>query len=67
MATKKIQHDEKSHVSTVQLAVGAASLFLFIVGLKRTFHVDPARAIQTPGTEEPTEADGYGGGSGRTR
>ena len=43
MATKQTQADEKSGVSKMQLAVGAASLFLFIVGLKRTFRVEDAR------------------------
>jgi hypothetical protein len=57
MATKQPQADDKSKVSTVKLAVGAASLFLFIVGLKRTFHVDEARGTRT--TEE--EGDGANG------
>lgn len=43
MATKQNPSEEKSGVSKIQLAVGAASLFLFIVGLKRTFQVDEAR------------------------
>jgi hypothetical protein len=40
MATTEKQAEEKSSVSKIQLAVGAASLFLFIVGLKRTFRVE---------------------------
>jgi hypothetical protein len=59
MATKQTVVDEKSKVSTVQLAVGAASLFLFIVGLKRTFRVDEARGTGT--------ADTGDGKSGRKR
>ena len=50
MAIKQTAADEKSTVSTVQLAVGAASLFLFIVGLKRTFRVEEAR--ETPPAED---------------
>ena len=66
MATKQMQAEEKSSVSTVQLAVGAASLFLFIVGLKRTFHVDSTRAAQTSDADESTVVDGRDG-SGRKR
>lgn len=62
MSTKQMQAEEKSNVSTVQLAVGAASLFLFIVGLKRTFQVDPGKASG----DESTGVDGYNGG-GRQR
>lgn len=40
MATKKKESEEKAGISKVQLAIGAASLFLFIVGLKRTFRVE---------------------------
>jgi hypothetical protein len=66
MATKQSQVDEKSKVSTVQLAVGAASLFLFIVGLKRTFSVQEARG--TRGTEDGETKNGDGrSASGRTR
>lgn len=35
--------EAKPGVSKVKLAVGAASLFLFIVGLKRTFSMDDSR------------------------
>ena len=63
MATKQTQANEKSNVSTMQLAVGAASLFLFIVGLKRTFRVEEAggnRAAEEGDTKQ-------GSTSGRTR
>ena len=43
MATKQKQSEEKGGISKVQLAIGAASLFLFIVGLKRTFRVEDHR------------------------
>lgn len=33
-------------ISKVKLAVGAASLFLFIVGVKRSFRTDEGREIQ---------------------
>ena len=48
MATKQTQSEEKPGVSKLQLAVGAASLFLFIVGLKRTFQVEEAKGNGTP-------------------
>ena len=66
MATKQKVEDEKSKVSTVQLAVGAASLFLFIVGLKRTFRVDEARDTAAKEAGDGQSADG-GTGSGRKR
>lgn len=66
MATKQKVEDEKSKVSTVQLAVGAASLFLFIVGLKRTFRVDEARGTAEPEAGDGKSADGRTG-SGRKR
>ena len=65
MATKQTAGDEKSKVSTVQLAVGAASLFLFIVGLKRTFRVDEAREAGTSDTADGKGADGRAAGRKR--
>lgn len=60
--TTKQKSDEKPGVSKVQLAVGAASLFLFIVGLKRTFRVDEERQkLGAPDSPEPQKS------SGRTR
>ena len=66
MATKQTQADEKSNVSTVQLAVGAASLFLFIVGLKRTFRVEDARGTGASNESDSKNGDGRAA-SGRTR
>ena len=66
MGTKQTQADEKSKVSTVQLAVGAASLFLFIVGLKRTFRVEDARETSPPQDGDAQQADGRSTG-GRAR
>ena len=66
MVTKQTQVDEKSHVSTMQLAVGAASLFLFIVGLKRTFRVEDARGRSGADEGDSKKSDG-GAASGRTR
>jgi len=37
---KTPRSDPKPGVSKVKLAIGAASLFLFIVGLKRSFRLD---------------------------
>lgn len=37
---KKTDGEEKPGMSRVRLAIGAASLFLFIVGLKRSYRVD---------------------------
>lgn len=51
MSTKQTQSEEKSGVSKIQLAVGAASLFLFIVGLKRSFRVEDAGPADAPSRE----------------
>ena len=48
MATKQSTPEQKSGVSKIQLAVGAASLFLFIVGLKRSFKVDDGKSGAAP-------------------
>ena len=66
MATEQKQAEDKSKVSTVKLAVGAASLFLFIVGLKRTFRVDEARGTRGSEDEDGAGWDGRTG-SGRSR
>jgi hypothetical protein len=55
MATKKKQSEEKAGISKVQLAIGAASLFLFIVGLKRTFRVEDHR--ESPAPPESAKAE----------
>jgi hypothetical protein len=56
-------NEDRGGVSKVKLALGAASLFLFIVGLKRTFTPDTA-----PGgaevRDEPPLRDGTGAGGG---
>ena len=41
----KDQGEKSGGISKVKLAVGAASLFLFIVGVKRTFRTDEGREI----------------------
>jgi hypothetical protein len=66
MATEQTQADDKGKVSTVKLAVGAASLFLFIVGLKRTFRVDEARGTRAADDGEGAGVEGRTG-SGRAR
>ena len=53
-------------MSTVQLAVGAASLFLFIVGLKRTFRVEEARGTGAASESDSKNGDGRAA-PGRTR
>ena len=50
MATPEKRSEEKPGVSKLQLAIGAASLFLFIVGLKRTFRVEDHRG--SPATDD---------------
>ena len=44
MSKKKSGGPEKQGISKVKLALGAASLFLFIIGVKRTFRMDPGEA-----------------------
>jgi hypothetical protein len=41
MSKKKSGRPEDQGISKVKLALGAASLFLFIIGVKRTFRIDP--------------------------
>ena len=66
MATKQTQANDKSNVSKVQLAVGAASLFLFIVGLKRTFRVEEANEAGAADESESRQGELHAA-SGRTR
>ena len=59
MATQE-KRSEKPVVSKMQLAIGAASLFLFIVGLKRTFRVED-HGETAAGEDGPSEStDGRG-------
>ena len=41
---QKQKGSDKKKVSTLKLAIGAASLFLFIVGVKRSFKLDEVQA-----------------------
>ena len=66
MATRKAESEEKTGVSKVQLALGAASLFLFIVGLKRTFQVEEHRAGRAASGEKRESSEARGK-SRRTR
>lgn len=43
---------QRKGVSKVKLAIGAASLFLFIVGMKRTFRMDEAAEADTAPEDE---------------
>jgi hypothetical protein len=44
MSEKKKEAGSGQTISTLKLAIGAASLFLFIVGVKRSFKLDEAQA-----------------------
>jgi hypothetical protein len=44
--------------SRLKLALGAASLFFFVIGVKRTFRTEDGREILT--TDEPVEGGGAG-------
>jgi hypothetical protein len=67
MDPKSSASESKPGVSKLKLAVGAASLFLFIVGLKRTFSMDDApsgaRIADLP-EGEPTRTERQGGSRG---
>ena len=51
MSEKDGDKGEKQGVSKVKLAIGAASLFLFIVGVKRTFRMEEVQGGNTPTKE----------------
>lgn len=46
MSTKTVEPDKQA-ISKTKLILGAASLFLFIVGVKRTFKMDEAQGGRT--------------------
>lgn len=48
MSDSKRAAEQKPGISKVKLAVGAASLFLFIVGLKKTFRDVDAQGLEGP-------------------
>lgn len=59
MSAKQGSDGAKPRISNLKLAIGAASLFLFIVGVKRTFRTDEGKEIRStrrgalaPGDEE---------------
>ena len=62
-AQRARQPQEKQPVSKLKLALGAASLFLFIVGLKRTFQMEEAQG-ERPTPPVGAEAPGEGGEQG---
>ena len=43
MSEKKKESGKRQGVSNLKLALGAASLFLFIMGVKRTFKLEEAQ------------------------
>jgi hypothetical protein len=49
---------EEPGVSKVKLALGAASLFLFIVGIKRSFRSDGREVSANPPGDLPENAAG---------
>ena len=53
MAAKDDKNEPRKGVSTTKMLLGAAGLFLFIVGVKRTFRSDAAP--QTPPAPEGGE------------
>lgn len=54
MSTEQ-NEQSKGGISKVKLAIGAASLFLFIVGIKRTFKADESPTSVRFGDEAPPE------------
>lgn len=48
MSKKNPDKSEGKGISKVKLALGAASLFLFIIGVKRTFQMDQEEAPPEP-------------------
>lgn len=44
---------EAAGISKVKLALGAASLFLFIVGVKRTFRTEDGQQVDQEGQARP--------------
>jgi hypothetical protein len=48
MSKKDPEKPGDKGISKVKLAIGAASLFLFIIGVKRTFQMDPEESRPEP-------------------
>ena len=48
MSKKDPEKPSEQGISKVKLAIGAASLFLFIIGVKRTFQMDQAEKAPEP-------------------
>lgn len=57
MTKPEDQSGENQPVSKVKLAIGAASLFLFIIGVKRTFKMENAAEVAEPtrATQRPRD------------
>lgn len=65
MSKQGAQSGENQPVSKVKLAIGAASLFLFIIGVKRSYKMEHAAEIAEPprsrsgrSGKEPRKASG---------
>ena len=57
MSEQDVKKSSDEGISKVKLAVGAASLFLFIIGVKRTFQMDQTERSDGEGeTERPGRA-----------
>lgn len=52
MSQKQEETGKKKGISTLKLAIGAASLFLFIVGVKRSFKLEEVQ-IESTDPEDP--------------
>lgn len=52
MRTDEADSGEKGGISKVKLAIGAASLFLFIVGVKRTYRTGESGSAPIADREE---------------
>jgi hypothetical protein len=51
--------DSGGGISTLKLAIGAASLFLFVVGIKRSFRTDEGKEFLRSGElREPSDRSG---------
>lgn len=57
MSDSRQQNEPKQGISKVKLAIGAASLFLFIVGIKRTFKVEEEAARPEAGAGSRARPD----------
>lgn len=55
MAAKDKRDEPKKRFSNTQMLLGAAGLFLFIVGVKRTLRTDDGRVVTHDPPREPKD------------